>query len=180
MRIMGNLQCKECNYMWDGEQIPTCPSCQASMWNSVTGMLRPKHDPQYLPSAYNRFRSVMASEFREQSQEYYRHISYSGTALWSNIHGKPFYVAGVPSHLHAGSAVYSGNTTPSHALDAYIIADPFGSAAHIYAEKEQKIQDGLVNHKYERLSKCATLNCNNCCVYGYNYCAKHLPKPLAT
>jgi hypothetical protein len=136
-------------------------------------MISEKHDPTRLPSAHSGFRSVVPNELFEQPITYYQAIAYEGTALYSNKHKGYCYVFGVPPYMAAGSAIPSGSAMPTHALDAYLVADPFGSAPHIYAENVSKIQSYIADGKYELLPACSVEGCNNRQIPGTHYCVIH-------
>lgn len=177
---MSLLTCNKCGATWEGTGTPTCPNCLAQHWSSVTGMIRPKHDPANLPSASTSFRSVLPGEFAERADEYYRPAAYGGTALFSPRHDKFCYVVGVPSYLTAGSAIPPGSAMPTKPLNAFLVADPFGDNAHIYAEGQAEIEWKINAGKYTLLETCEHEGCSNLQLPGERFCAKHIAPPRAT
>lgn len=177
---MSKLRCFTCGTTWDsGELRPMCPNCLAKFWGSSPRMISPKHDPSYLPSASNTYRSVVPNELLEQHEEYFQAIASSGTALWSNKHKGYCYVNGVPPYMTAGSAVPRGSAMPTHALNAFLIADPFGNDRHIYAEDDIKILSYITDGEYEFLPICSVAGCNNRQMPGTILCVKHTNPPKA-
>jgi hypothetical protein len=89
------------------------------------------------------------------------------------------YVCGVAPHLNAGSAIPPGSAMPTYPLNAFLIADPFGSDPHIYAEDDARTQSYIANGDYEFLPECSVDGCNNRQVPGELFCGKHMNPPIA-
>ncbi len=177
--LMSDLKCNKCGTIWDGASKAMCPYCLAQQWSSSPNMIKPKHDPAQLPSAYAGFRSTLPHDFRERSDEYYSAIAFGGTALYSNRHRGYCYVFGVTPDLNAGSAIPSGSAMPTQALDAYLVADPFGSNNHIFAEDNKIISVGVINGTLYPLSLCEAEGCDNLHGPDSKFCAKHADPPQA-
>ena len=176
---MGELTCKKCEAKWDGKRVPTCPNCQASYWNSLPTMIVDKHDPRQLPSASSAFRSTLPSDFPQRANDYYLYFAHSGTALYHQDKNDYCYVAGVPTHLNAGSAVPPGSAMPTRPMDSFVVPKAFGSGAHVYSDDVTRIQGMISDGPYQWLPTCSSENCENLCVPGTQFCAKHTSPPLA-
>lgn len=176
---MSELRCRTCGTIWNGERHPVCPNCLAQRWGSTQGMIRAKHDPTKLPSAFPGFRSTLPYDLLERPDDYYRNIANSGTALYSTKHEKYCYVCGVPPSLNAGSAIPSGHVMPTRPLKAYLIADFSGPKAHIFPEDEARIQVHISGGELQLLPSCAMQDCGNLIVPGSKFCAKHSTPPQA-
>ncbi|NLF77123.1 MAG: hypothetical protein GX573_15610 [Chloroflexi bacterium] len=172
-------KCVNCEAIWEGSGAAICPRCLATHWAATTGMIRDKHDPRLLPSASDSFRSVLPSDFPDRASEYYLPAAYSGTALYSQRHGKYCYVVGVQPYQNAGSAVPPGSAMPTYALDAFLVADPFGGNAHIFAEGQEDIAEKIAQGEYTYLDRCEYEGCDNLQMPGERFCAIHTKPPRA-
>lgn len=169
---MSILKCNKCGEIWYGTRHRDCPRCLAQGWIQSPTVIRPKHDPRYLPSAYPGFRSTLPGDFPERASEYLEAIAYNGTALYSTKHRSYLYVCGVPQHLNAGSAIPSGSAMPTTAMNAYIVAKPFDDP-HIYAEHEAQILSDISFDNYSQLPLCSLEDCNNLQMPNSKFCKEH-------
>jgi len=176
---MSVLTCSNCGARWEASKTPTCPACLAAHWISSPNMITPKHDPRNLPSASSSFRSVVPDDLVRQPDDYYRYAAYSGTALYSPTHNEYSYVVGVPAYLAAGSAIPPSSAMPAYALDAFLVAKPFGPDAHIYAEGQAEVLAKINGGKFKTLNLCIEDGCDNLQLPSKQFCAKHATPPRA-
>jgi len=176
---MTNLICRKCGTTWDGQRHNKCPNCEKNYWMSYTGLLKEKHDPRLLPSAHNKFRSVVHPDFIHNREPILDHLANNGTAYFTITHrSKPCKVATMHSGINAGSAIPSGSALPTHSLNSVIIVNT-ESDPHIFAEDEnnilKKIQYGIMLP----FEPCGVPECNNLRLPNSDFCAKHMSPPLA-
>lgn len=114
-------------------------------------LIRDKHDPQNLPSAYSGFRSVVSPDAAQRPHDYYNYAVASGTAVYSVHHRSTGLFFRTPPWLQCGSAIPSGSAMPTQAMDGYYVAQAFTQNAHIFAEKESRILAGIAAEKFTLL-----------------------------
>lgn len=176
---MSTLKCNKCRNSWEATERPECPRCREQFWSSLPSMITDKHDPGKLPSADTAFRSTLPSDFLQQSDACYQHVAYSGTALYHTFKKEICYVASVPVHLSAGSAVPSGSAMPTRPMDSYLIAKATSQDAHIFADDDSRIQKMIADGTLQWLPTCSFPECENLSVPGFQVCALHSSPPLA-
>jgi hypothetical protein len=176
---MSVLTCVACHSKWEASQRPTCPACQAMAWQSSSGLVRPKHDPQFLSWRRAKTRSVLPFEFAASPAAYLNFMAYNASAFQSIVHRDWFDFAVLPSSLVGGSAVPSGATVPASAYNGLLIAQAYQPQAHLYAENLSIVESRLAAGEFIPVQTCSSLGCLNLCAPPSDWCAQHCTPPLA-
>ena len=134
----------------DGKII--CADDLEKRWNRCQ-MVKPKHDPDNLPSAFSSFRSVVPQDYKSRSADYHDHALNYATALYSTKHSGYCLFAQLPSGYDHGSAIPSGSAMPTRPMDGILIADPFSSGVHIFAEDSSVIKQGINDGTYSAIPR---------------------------
>lgn len=121
-------------------------------WNRCQ-MVKPKHDPDNLPSASPGFRSVTPHDYKSRSADYHDLFLNYATALYSTRHSAPCLFVQLPSGYDHGSAIPSGSAMPTRPMDGLLIAKAFSSRAHIFAEDSPVIQQGINDGTYSAIPR---------------------------
>jgi hypothetical protein len=176
---MSDLTCATCGTVWNAAQTPLCPTCQTKSWASSPRIVTQKHDPSVLPSALDKFRSVLSNELVADKDAFFGYAAVSGTWYWSIDDQKYCHFTPYPLGQIPGSAIPANYPMPNAPLGGLLIADANNTGyAHAYAEDIQIFHAEIAKQKYIELSRCEVPNCENKSLPGSPKCAKHHSPPL--
>lgn len=170
---MAMLTCGRCHYVWDGSLSPFCPSCLEYEWDSSSGFIQPKHDPRYLPSYYDTYRSVVTFDFIENKQLYINTLAHDGVYYYDTTYGNFTCFVNQPvGSPTSGSAIPPNYPWPTHPLDSQKVVDIFRNP-HVYAVDLVDVSHEVAIGRLIPPHRCEMVGCDNLAVPGTSRCSRH-------
>ena len=170
---MSQIKCQKCQYNFDGEIYPECPSCLGKLWSNSPGFVKQKHDPYELPAPMPCFRSVLSSDAVDNLQEFAGSAARLGTWYYSIHHKEYCHVTEFPCNTIPGSAVFKGDPMPMVALNGLMVAKPT-NYPHAYCVDISEFQVDVAAGKFKKLPRCSRKGCSNLSKPGSDRCLEHI------
>lgn len=169
---MAKLTCTKCNNVWDASTSPFCPTCLEHDWDTSSGFIRPKHDPQLLPMAYSTYRSVVTMDFIVNKPVYINEIVYNGEFYYDNQYGNFTCFINQPLGMTSGSGIPANYPMPTHPLDSQKVVDVFGNP-HVYAVDMVDVINEISTGRLDPPRMCEIVRCTNLAIPGTKRCSRH-------
>lgn len=170
---MAVLTCRRCSYVWDGSKCPFCPSCLEYDWDFSSDFIRPKHDPRFLPSYYDTYRSVVTYDFIDNKPLYIYTLAQNGEFFYDNqYHTFTCFVNQPIGISTAGSAIPANYPWPTHPLDSQKVVDVLGNP-HVYAVNLTDVTHEVSIGRLIPPRQCDVDGCANLAIPGTSKCARH-------
>lgn len=167
------LTCGICHNVWDGSQSPYCPECLEHDWDLSSGFIRPKHDPRYLPSLYDTYRSVVTMDFIVNKELYINTLAHNGVFYYdTQFNNRTCFVNQPIGESTAGSAIPANYDMPTHPLDSQKVVDIFGKP-HVFAVDMADVNYEVSIGRLLPTQLCDVAGCANLAIPGTNRCSRH-------
>lgn len=165
--------CDICGHEWPGEQTPVCPACTASVWEHTPGFIKPKHDPNNLPWAITRYRSVVTYDFVHDPSLFIHTIAKDAQYFYDTDHNNTYcFLQEGLGHI-SGSGIPANYPMPTHPLDSVVVVGALDNP-HIFAEDSLVVQTKIVQGKLVPYAKCREPGCNNLAMVSVGKCPLHM------
>lgn len=174
---MSKVTCPMCGTDWDAINCPMCPNCMATNWLTTSGLIKEKHDPNFLPRAEPGYRSVLSWEFLSAPGDFLRHAATNGDYYYHTRHRKYCTFDRGPLLAIPGSGVYARQPYPDHAHDSLVIADCFGVDPHPYTADQSRFVAEVRGGLLISLPMCTVSGCSNLALPGETTCIVHKKTP---
>lgn len=171
---MSRIDCSRCGEPYDGRLLAWCPTCLASRWLATPRLLRPKHDPDALPEARDRYRSILTPRTKQELSQTLDDAARRGRWYWDRDYGFWVHVTRQPLGRAPGVGIPAGRSEPDHALDCLFIAEADSTEeAHVFAADDARHEAQVRAGVFEPLGGCPQSGCDNLRGPGRDACAVH-------
>ncbi|MFT5441206.1 MAG: hypothetical protein ACI8W3_000246 [Myxococcota bacterium] len=172
---MSDVQCNQCNDVFDGKALPACPACLAAAWLATENFVRPKHDPRLLPLAWEGYRSVLNPALVNTPREHLAYAAQHGTWFRDTYYDMFVHMTFEPLGRAPGSGIPEGKVSPEHSLDALLIVEANSAVeAHGFAVARTQFDAQIKAGEFEPLTPCRQPACDNIASPGHPTCGTHL------